>query len=501
MKIYKKIINILGLMSIGAITLAACGSNNSNNQARIEALTKAVQEDSTAITELKTRLAGYSTDDMEIIANKQEIAEQSRDFIKVFNDTFGTKLAFTQVGGATDYGQFLSTKLVNGVGNVLMIGGGSVDGFAQTISRFTSASAAEMLHNDDTTAGQFLVNGKAFLPAAVESIGVIYNRDTFAKAKITVFEGQSFENATTKPADLVKPTTDYNGTIVKDGNTYVFTSDLTEPGYRLITKTLTDAKIDPFYVTSKTQREQIWPMTNHLLGAAVNAQTGLTANDEVKLRSEPNAILTNEVINSMKTALDIYGHDAAWNLRTNTVDNAMNFVALGRYAMSQNGTWATPQITRANPDANVGFLPMPIFNKTDKTAMLYRSVSQRWGLTTLAEDAAKKKTAQLFLQFLYQTKSGLEYAGNEMQLYSPFKAVPGVNLDFKDNLSASSQRYQGADLGETVDNYFVTGFGNTDEVVIQVTNEGYKMADSQSRLITEFNRLIEARKNTTATTK
>lgn len=42
-----------------------------------------------------------------------------------------------------------------------------------------------------------------------------------------------------------------------------------------------------------------------------------------------------------------------------------------------------------------------------------------------------------------------------MQIFSPLKPFENINLNLNDKLAASAQNYQGPDLGETVDNYFV----------------------------------------------
>ncbi|UVD81904.1 extracellular solute-binding protein [Mycoplasma iguanae] len=483
-----KWLSALTLATTPVVFLAACASTaaSETNSKLFEAMSK----DQLAIN-LKTSLAGYSTEAMEIISNKQEISQQSKDLIDAFNKFYGTKLSYTQIGGSTDYGQFLATKFANGVGNVLLLSGGSLAGFQDQDNILIDTPSSKMLANETSTIGQYVVGNKRYMAQTIESYGVIYNRDAFQKAKITVFEGQPFETTQTKPAELPadKPQ-NYNGTIKVGETLYVFTDDLNLEGWKAIISQVKNAGLKPFYTTSKATSGNIWPLTNHLLGAVVTAQTGLKPSNLTELQ-DAEKVLTDSVMQGMKDGLEIYGQNETYNRNTNTVDIAMQQVAFGReYAMSQNGTWATPQIKQANPNANVGFLPLPVFDATSKTSKIVKTVSQRWGATTLANDPAKLKTAQLFLQFLYQTKSGAEYAANEMQLSTPYGQVSGVSLEINDPLSKSQSQYLDSDIIESVDNYFVQGFNNQNQVLVSAVNSGFaNPTEEKTKLTAEWNRL------------
>ncbi|WP_391591598.1 Extracellular solute-binding protein [[Mycoplasma] cavipharyngis] len=477
------ILPFIGLIS--SITLAACSAKSSFNQQFFDQIAK----DQTAVA-LKTELAGYSKDALEILANKQEIATQSKEFIDTFNRFYDTKLTFTQVGGATDFGQFLNAKFINGPGSVLILGAGGLGGFRTIAHHFIDTSASKMLKNDNTTEGEFVIGSKHFMHQAIESFGIIYNKDVFARANITVHEGKSFKDInlnTNEPAN-------FNGVEEKTINntkTYnVYTSDLQKEGFEKIITILKTNNIKPFYSTAKTESSHIWPMTNHLLGVVSAAQTGLKQGD-MDL-ADANKVLTDQVLMNMQEALKIYGQDENYTLKTNTVDLAMQNVAVGQFAMTQNGTWSINQILDAKKDAKIGFMPMPAFDKVTKKAKLARSISQRWGVTTTGNDPAKLKTAKLFFQFLYQTKVGVEFALNKMQLLSPFKQIPGIDQNnINDPLLRSATNYtKPADVVSAIDNYFPAGFNNTDPVLKKVTNEGYKnIATDKTALIVEWDKL------------
>ncbi|MGY6172367.1 ABC transporter substrate-binding protein [Candidatus Mycoplasma pogonae] len=489
---FKKSIKSKLLLSIAATfpiaTVVACGANAT--EAGKSELYKSMESDPLAVA-LKTTLSGYSTEPMEIIANKQEISADSRKLIEEFNAFYGTKLSFTQIGGAQDYGTFLTTKFANGTGNVLLVGAGSANAYRQIDSQMKSSPVEELLSNITDVKQQISVNNKKFMPATLETFGLIYNKDLFTQKNIVVFEGKKFEEATDKPVGLQKPT-DYNGTIVFENKLYVFTDDLKRPGHEALNKWLEEKNVKPIYTTSKTTRSNIWPVTNHLLGATIAVKNNLSF-DSDKLM-DPNSVITPALIESMKKALEIYGHNKPYNAISNTVDKAMQSVAVGAFGMSQNGTWATPQIKAANKDVNIGFLPMPVYDNDDETALIFKGVSQWWGVTNLASDAAKLKTAQLFLRFLYQTKSGLEYATNTMGFTTPYNVPTNANFDIKDPLLNSSSNYNDEDISSAVDNYLVSGFNNGDEVLVNVTNGGFEATDTLNRLIAEYKKLVDAKK-------
>ncbi|WP_391591597.1 Extracellular solute-binding protein [[Mycoplasma] cavipharyngis] len=483
------ILPFIGLIS--SITLAACSAKSSFNQQFFDQIAK----DQTAVA-LKTELAGYSKDALEIVANKQEIATQSKEFIETFNRFYDTKLTFTQVGGVTDYGQFLNAKFANGPRSVLILGAGSLGGFKNIAQHLIDTPASTMLKNDNTTEGQFVVDGKHFMPQAVESFGIIYNKDVFARANITVHEGKSFKDINPNGTEPMS----FNGVEEKNNSggtkTYnVYTSDLKKEGFEKINQVLESNNIKPFYSTAKTEASNIWPITNHLLGVVSAAQTGLKQ-DNVNL-TNADQVLTDQVLMNMQQALNIYGQDKPYTLKTNTVDLAMQNVAVGQFAMTQNGTWSINQILDAKKDAKIGFMPMPAFDKDTQKAKLARSISQRWGVTTTGNDPAKLKTAKLFFQFLYQTKSGVEFALNKMQLLSPFKQIPGLDQNnINDPLLRSATNYtKSTDVVSAIDNYFPNGFNNSDPVLRKVTNEGYKnTTTNKTELIAEWNKLKENEK-------
>ncbi|QZE12120.1 extracellular solute-binding protein [Mycoplasma sp. Ms02] len=434
---------------------------------------------------LKARHEGYSKDKMVIISNKAEIAQKSKELIDLFNRLYGTNLSWEQYGQAVNYDETLSSKFSNGVNNVLLVGGESKSVFERLGDKVVDTSAAKMLDNYSGPSDSIILGDKQFMPQVVETYGVIYNKNVFESKGMYVLEGKNFSADAVEGVTLEKPA-DYNGVVQAGDKYYIFSGDLSIAGYKKIVELLKEKGLKkPFFSTSKTPTGHVWPITNHAVNSAIVARTigslkpGTAEHAKLlnDIQSNPEEVLKTDVISSLRELSDIYGIDYA--VSTAQVDAGMTQLARGTFALAQNGTWAMEQIQKTDPNVKVGFLPLPIENVDNHKLSIYQGATQRWGATTLANDAAKLKTAKLFLQFLYQTKLGVDVLTNELGSPNPFE-FEYKNKESKNQLITSIQNYSNENKNVWAMSTFPTNFNNNSQILVTSANQGFGLKSGET---------------------
>ncbi|WP_033161316.1 type 2 periplasmic-binding domain-containing protein [[Mycoplasma] collis] len=497
----KKIFKFSSLVlasSLPIATFIACSGQSQAEvelQKQVEKLKENIKTDPT-VAKLKTDFAGYSTESLSIIGSKNEIDLQSEALIKVFNEHFGTNLTFKQYGGGTNPGTIIETKIAasSGVGDLLMYAIEPRSEFEGRIDKLIDTSPSAILDHQGDVPGTIKIGDKSFLPQVYEYYGVVYNRDLFNEKGVTVYEGKSFDSASDKPSDLTKDQ-NYDGTIEKEQKLYVFTNDLKESGYRKVISFLKSKGIDkPFYSIAKGGSPTLWPISTHLIAAAISTLSSPNKWDNA------NEIITPEVIESVEKALKIMGYDQG--LATNDVTKGLAELAVGQTALIQGGTFSEPDIKRTNSEVKLGLFPLPIFNKIDQTAMIYRGAAQKWAITILGKDESKLKLAKMFLQFLYKTKTGYEFLSKSFKFISPYGAPEGVtNALNPESLLFSASNYKNdndkeTNVGRWIHDNFPEGFNTDNQVLKEAANAGYSSAHgSYEKVKNEYNKLLNKNKN------
>ncbi|MEE3928146.1 extracellular solute-binding protein [Mycoplasmopsis ciconiae] len=482
----------VSVLSAGFLALS-CSSNSEANDpsnggtqsAYNKPFSKIFDQNKAQLEELKTRLNGYSKGSFEIFTNKAEIADQSNALIQEFNKFFGTNLKWTQIGGSNNYQTALSGKFSNGVNGVLLVGAESKSAFEQINNIVVDTSAKKFLNNFDKSTDDIIVGEKHFMPQAFETYGVIYNKTLFKNAKITVYEGKSFDTAAAELKQGLQKPENYDGSIEKDGTLYVFSGDMTFSAYNKVLDKLRAANIKPFYSVSKTDKQNVWPITNHLMNSVVVASTagsdkpGTPAFEKMNedIMSSPQNIFTADLVTKLQKALEIYNTNGANSVATNTVNDGMTLIGSNGVAMIQNGTWGFSQALQVAKQSGInlelGFLPIPVENARTNKMAIYKGATQRWGATTLTNDEANKKLAQLFLQFLYQTQAGTEILQNYLGSANPY-TDPNKPFQGEDQLINSSYNYGDLNSDVWAMSTFPAQFNNDTPALVDLANKGFK---------------------------
>ncbi|MDH6673279.1 raffinose/stachyose/melibiose transport system substrate-binding protein [Paenibacillus sp. LBL] len=173
-----------------------------------------------------------------------------------------------------------------------------------------------------------------------------------------------------------------------------------------------DAGKIPFYLTYKDDWQTVLPFN-----ALASNLEGIEFYMERREGTVTFADKYQEIAEKQLALMD-YGHGD--NIGKNYADGNREF-ARGESAMYIQGTWAIPEIRKANPDAPIGFFPLPTGNNPEENKL----ISGVDTLLAISEDSKHKEEAQQFIQFLLEPENSKQYI-TEQTLFS---TVEGVTQD------------------------------------------------------------------------
>lgn len=313
------------------------------------------------------------------------------------------RLDIQTVGGGSDYGATLKSKVASGKEPDIFTIGGYVerDMWMDYLEDLSDQPWAKDVK--DVAKEQMTVNGKLYgLPMNLEGYGFMYNKDLFAKAGITKL-----------PVTL---------------------SELEEA-----CKKLQAAGITPF-----ADGYQDWfVLGNHNVNVAFAQQKdpqgfiqGLTEGTQ-KFKD-------NEVFKAWTKLLDLtvkYGNKNPLSTDYNT---QVTLFATGQAAMMQQGNWTQVQIDRTSPNMKMGILPMPIDDTAADNDKLYVGVPSNW---VVNKNSPVKEEAKEFLNWMVSSDIGKRYITKEFKFIPALNNIKSTEEDLG-SLGVEIQRY--VDAGKTL---------------------------------------------------
>jgi len=151
-----------------------------------------------------------------------------------------------------------------------------------------------------------------------------------------------------------------------------------------------------------------------------------------------------EVADKMKTLLQ-YGHSDNFGIGYGDGNNAF---AKGEGVFYIQGNWAIPEILKANPDANIGLIPMPVSNNPEENKL----PSAIDVTLTMDAGAEHKEEAKKFIEFLLEPENATVY--NDEQ--TAFSAIQGV-VQENPIMEGVKSNFEEGTLATTPDQFYPTG--------------------------------------------
>ncbi|MEK4037022.1 extracellular solute-binding protein [Paenibacillus sp. FSL L8-0493] len=346
-----------------SIALTACGGNNnaSSNSQNGSAGTNSGEVKTVKIFQFKTEIV-------------EGLNELKVEFEKEYPNI---KLDIQTVGGGADYAAALKTKFASGDAPDIFSNGGYAemelwgdkmeDLSDQPWVKDLIPMAAEPMTKDGKVYGMAM---------NLEGIGIVYNKDLFAKAGITE-----------TPKTL---------------------SQLEEAA-----KKLQAIDVTPF----GNAYQEWWLLGNQGISVAFAQQDNV--DEFIKgLNEGTGTIVGNKTFEEWSKYLKLTLQYGQKNPLTTDANTHLAMFAKGETAMMQEGNWAQTLVDNITPDMNIGMFPMPINEDAEKNDKMTVGIPAN---LVVNKESGSKEEAKTFLNWLVTSDMGKEY------IVKKWKFIPALS--------------------------------------------------------------------------
>lgn len=232
-------------------------------------------------------------------------------------------------------------------------------------------------------------NGKNYaLPLDMAGIGVVYNKDLFAKLGLSVPE------------------------------TY---SEL-----KNVCKVLSDNGYTPFALSIR----ESWPL-GHFISMAHTVSIGDKLDSWVSAMNNGTGSFASEEMSKMFEVFDFFKANGGDNAMEMDYNSSLNNFASGNYGMMVQGLWAYGAAIKLNPTLNAGFFPFPFTDDPAQTN-LYVDTDSTLAISATAPKE-NQEAAKLFFDFL-TSEEGVQLVVEKFKLLPTVKNadVSGMQAPFQD---------------------------------------------------------------------
>lgn len=367
-----------------AMILTACGGNNNATNGSSDSNTSTNQSSNTNTSSNTGTDSSTSEKEpvkIKIFQFKVEIAEQLAKLIEEYEaENPHVTIELETVGGGADYGAALRAKFNSNDKPDIFNNGGFTD-LDLWLEHLEDLSDQPWVANTvDVAKEPMTKDGKLYgQPLNLEGYGFIYNKDLFAQAGITTV-----------------PTT---------------ISELEQAAIKL-----QDAGITPFV----NGYGEWWVLGNHFVNIPFAQQADPNAFIE-GLNNGTASIVGNPQFEQWVDLFDLTLKYGGRNPLQTDYNTQVTDFATGKAAMTQQGNWTQVAISAANPDINIGFLPMPINDDSAAMNKLPVGVPNNW---VVHKNSAVKEEAKAFLNWLVSSETGQRYITEEFKFIPAFKNIP-----------------------------------------------------------------------------
>ena len=182
---------------------------------------------------------------------------------------------------------------------------------------------------------------------------------------------------------------------------------------------------DAGYTAFSTGYGTWWVIGLHMLNVAF-AQQDDPAQFMEDLTNGDASMANNRVFQDLQQLVDLtveYGED---NPLATDHNQQVQMLANGEVAMIQQGVWKEVALFEANPDLNIGLIPLLI---NDQAKMDWVPVGVPWYFVVNAQrSAAEQEVAKEFINFMMISDTGQRYAVEEFGYIPAYKGVSSEGL-------------------------------------------------------------------------
>ena len=338
---------------------------------------------------------------IEVFNNKSENQQIMKAFIKEYEALNpNVKVVFSS---PPDAGTVLRTRLVkNDIPNIIAFGGDVTYteladvGMLEDLSTEDFANNIVPAYKEMTQALQKDQDKLYGIPYATNASGVIYNEELFEKYHL----------------DIPK----------------------TWDEFLEICRVFEEQNITPIEATYK----DAWT-----LASLFNPLAGILADEDLMVnRKKGTQTLSEGWVTPLEQLSEVMNHTQKDAMGTGYADGIQNF-AKGKAAMLINGTWAIPEVQKANPDMKVSLFALPASNDATKNKvtsgvdvmfMIGKETKNQQASKDFIEFLLEKEQAERYVddQFAFSAQQGVKQTNPALKNVSPMIEDGKVN-DFIDH--------------------------------------------------------------------
>jgi raffinose/stachyose/melibiose transport system substrate-binding protein len=392
----------LGLGVVLTFGLAACSGNNSSSN-----------NDGDSSSD-KTEIS--------VLIGKEEIATEFEETVDAFNESHDDiNLSIIPLAGVNAFEKMTTLYSSGNAPTILNMGGAEMMDFQDKLLDLSDQPWVDRALEgtlDYATVDDKLIG----MPVTVEGFGYIYNKEVLDEAA-----GGSFDPESIKSRD-----------------------DLDELFGKVSDLDGTDAiQISPLD----------WSMGAHFTNLFITNQSSDREERHQfmsDLESGKVNLSTNDVYNGWVDTFDLMKkyNSAKKSPLSPQYDDGPLALGSGEIGLWFMGNWAYPQLKEANPDAEYGFLPVPVSDNAGDYGndSISIGVPHYWSIDASQSTEAQQKAAKEFINWLVTDETGKDYYVNKLNfipIYDEFGVEP------KDSLSQDMLEFMNSDKTlEWMNNYY-----------------------------------------------
>lgn len=193
-----------------------------------------------------------------------------------------------------------------------------------------------------------------------------------------------------------------------------------------MTKHKQELGIDGVFASTSMSGGEQWRWTTHLLNMPIYYEMK-DISDESTISTAYNAkTIDFKYADNFRNVFDLYINNSTTEkglLSGKSVEDSMSEFALGKAAMVQNGNWAWEQISKVKGNTvkadNIKYLPIYIGIDGEEKQGLCIGTENYLAINKNVSEQKQKASVE-FLEWLFSSETGKDYAVNKLDFISPF---------------------------------------------------------------------------------
>lgn len=241
------------------------------------------------------------------------------------------------------------------------------------------------------------------IPYVVEGYGIIYNNAIMEKYFALKDKAVSISNA-------------------EEITSFKLLKEVVED----MTKHKQELGIDGVFASTSMSGGEQWRWTTHLLNMPIYYEMK-DISDESTISTAYNAkTIDFKYADNFRNVFDLYINNSTTEkglLSGKSVEDSMSEFALGKAAMVQNGNWAWEQISKVKGNTvkadDIKYLPIYIGIDGEEKQGLCIGTENYLAINKNVSEQKQKASVE-FLEWLFSSETGKDYAVNKLNFISPF---------------------------------------------------------------------------------